>query len=73
MSYRRPTKYQAIRYVGEYLSNGLNQSKAFRKIFPDSKASNKTIHEAANRFHNSHETQYHLWRMRMIIQGKMPS
>lgn len=72
MSYRKPTTCQAITYTGKYLSNGLNQSKAFRDTFPKSKASAKTIHEYASRFHHSAEVQYHIWRIRMILQGKLP-
>ena len=65
MSYRNPTTYQAIQYVGRYLINGLNQTEAFRYAFPESKATPKTIHEAASRFHKLPKVQYHIRRFRL--------
>jgi len=64
------TSSNKLHRIGKYLCC-LNQSKAFRAIFPDSKASAKTIHECASRFHHTPEVQYQLWRLRAIMRGEI--
>lgn len=70
MSYRTPTTYQAIVYSGKYIVLH-SRSKAFRETFPDSKATMKTIHECASRFHQTPKIQYQIWRLRAILRGEI--
>lgn len=70
MSYRNPTTCQAIIYAGKYLIL-LNRSKAFKQTFPNTRASAKTIHECASRFHQLRDVQHQIWSLRMLSKTKV--
>ena len=56
MSQARPTKSEADKYASHYVLYG-EQSNAFRKAFPKSKADQKTTHSKASIFHSIEKVQ----------------
>ena len=51
MSHRRPTRHEIDAYCAEWILNGGDQSKAWRKAYPNSDAANDTLRVKACRMH----------------------
>ena len=57
MSQARPNQHEVDVYAGEWILNGGDQTKAWRKTFPESKAKPDVIHRKASVFHSLAEVQ----------------
>lgn len=51
MSQRNPSDLEATKYAQAFLTNGGDQTKAFKKAFPKSKAKPETLNNCASKFH----------------------
>ena len=60
MSQANPTQKELNDYCQAYLTNGGNQSAAWRVAFPNSKAGDKVINEKASTLHQSGKVQERL-------------
>ena len=60
MSQRNPTQHEIDVYCAQWILNGGDQSKAWRKAYPNSTADDKTVWEKAARMHAMSKVQTRL-------------
>jgi phage terminase small subunit len=70
MSQGNPTEHEIDIYAYEVNLNGGDQSKAWRKVFPDSKAKQEVIHKSASVMHSLPNVQVRVAEVCQIIADK---
>ena len=69
MSQRTPTDAEATKYAGHYNIHKV-EVDAFKYVFPDSKATPKSLREKASLFHGAVNVQSMIEELQESIQGK---
>ena len=67
MSQANPTDIEATVYAAEWVVHG-DQTRAWRKTFPDSKAAPETQHARASLFHKIHKVQIRIGELQGIAK-----